>query len=333
MITIKEIADIAKVSPTTVSRVINGRGKVGNKCRKHVQKIIDEVGYRPNINARALAGQKTELLGIVTPNFCSPFYGSLASGVSDAALSEKYRVLMSNSNDRNTVFNAIDSLKELGCENIVLHNKSLPDDEILTLAEKTPGLVLINRYLSEISTRCVWLDNSSAGRTAAEFLYNKGHRKIAIINSNKGISDAFDRVFGIKHFLSTKGIEIEKNCIVEALPSLNGGIESAKQLIASKADFTAIIAYNDIMAVGAMNEIQNMGINVPEEISVMGFDDVLVASTSRPSLSTMRYPIYEMGQYATKLSIQITHEEGKEINQAHQFMATLVERDSVKDIN
>ncbi|WP_426370416.1 LacI family DNA-binding transcriptional regulator [Pseudocolwellia sp. HL-MZ7] len=333
MITIKEIAKIANVSPTTVSRVINGKGKVGNKCRKQVQKIIDEVGYRPNINARALAGQKTELMGIVTPNFSSPFYGSLSTGVSDAALSEKYRVLMSNSNDKNTVFNAIDSLKELGCENIILHNKMLPQKEILTLVEDTPGLVVINRHISEVSSRCVWLDNSSAGRTAAEFLYNKGHRKIAIINSDRGISDAFDRLFGITHFYASKGIQISADCIKEGIPSLEGGKKLARELIDSKAEFTALIAYNDMMAVGAMNELQDMGIKVPEDVSVMGFDDVLIASTSRPGLTTMHYPIYDMGQYATQLSIQLTHNDKKPVNQSHQFMATLVERDSVKDIS
>ncbi|KMT64163.1 LacI family DNA-binding transcriptional regulator [Catenovulum maritimum] len=330
MITIKEIAKIAGVSATTVSRVINGRGKVGDKCRKKVQKLIDDLGYRPNINARALAGQKADFLGIVTPNFSSPFYGNLASGISDAAIDAKHRVMMSNSNKTNTVFDAVESLRDFGCDNIVLHNKDLSDDEIIKLAEENQGLVLINRFISEIANRCVWLDNCSAGRAAAEFLYKNGHRKIAIINSDRNISDPFDRLFGIKQYFSAKGIEIINDNIKYAVPSLQGGIDSARALAEEGADFTAVIAYNDTMAVGAMNEFQNLGFKVPEQISVMGFDDILIASTSRPFLTTMRYPIYDMGQYAAKLSIQLTKTEASSINQSHQFMSTLVERQSVK---
>lgn len=330
MVTIKDVAKVAKVSTSTVSRVVRGRGKVGAKCRARVQKIIDEMGYRPNINARALVSRKSEMIGIVSPNFSSPFFGTLAAGAGDAAKVANYKVMMSNSDNQATAAQeSIDSLREYGCENIIMHNNFSSDEQLLQWANEIPGLVIVSRLVDGMANRCVWLDNASGGRMAAEYLIQRGHSKIAIIASDRNTTEPLDRVLGAKQAAARHNLVIPDENIFTATPTVLGGAKGARYLLENNCDFSCVLVYNDTMAVGAMNTFQDMQKKVPEDISVIGFDDVLIASTCRPYLTTMRYPIYEMGAYATKLSIQLTSQDANLEDRTHLFMPSLVERNSV----
>ncbi|MGJ8680536.1 LacI family DNA-binding transcriptional regulator [Paraglaciecola sp.] len=341
MVTIKDVARVAGVSPSTVSRVVRGQGKVGKKCRAKVQKIINEMGYRPNTNARALVSRRSELVGVITPVLHKPFFGSIAHGAEREARKERFRVMTLNSlNDTDAELDAVSSLREHGCQNIILHSKYGDEEKLAELAEQIPGLVFISRFMPSIAPRCIWLDNVSGGRLAADYLYKKGHRDVAIISFNSQNQDQEERIQGVKQGLAGKGVNIPDENIMFPINEkphklgIQGYCASAvAELYAKGAKFTAIVTYNDEMAIAVMNALFDMGKSVPEDVSVIGFDDLDIAKICRPALTTIRYPIVEMAEYATKLSLSLTSKEPEGFERTHLFMPTIVERNSVKDIN
>ncbi|WP_158966494.1 LacI family DNA-binding transcriptional regulator [Paraglaciecola sp. L3A3] len=341
MVTIKDVARVAGVSPSTVSRVVRGQGKVGIKCRAKVQKVIDEMGYRPNTNARALVSRRSALVGVVSPALHKPFFGSIAHGAEREANKHSFKVMTLNSlNDTQAEINGIHSLQEHGCQNIIVHSKFGDEETFAELTRDIPGLVFINRFMPSIASRCVWLDNVSGGRIAADYLYKNGHTQIAIVSFNSNNQDQEQRIQGIKQGFAAKGITIPEQNILFPHPEhidnfnmLEYCVSAVKELYAKGAEFTAIIAYNDEMAIGIMNTLFDLGKNVPNDVSVIGFDDLDIARICRPALTTIRYPIVDMAEYGTKLSLQLSSEAPESFERTHLFMPTLVERKSVKNIS
>lgn len=205
MATIKDIAKAAGVSLATVSRVINDGPKVGDETRKRVKKIMEEMGYRPNANARALVSKQSASLGVVLAELRDPFFATLAHGIQSVALEKSVQILMScGSIEVETERRAIDTLLEHRCRAMVVHSKALPDEELISLAEQVPGFVLINRYIPEIGNRCVWLDNVAGGKIMAEYILQQGHSKVAVISSKYHIDDPEHRLAGIRLALEEK---------------------------------------------------------------------------------------------------------------------------------
>lgn len=344
MVTIKDVARVADVSTATVSRVVRGKGQVGDKCRTKVQKIIKQLGYRPNINARALVSRRSETIGVVTPNLSVPFFGSIAEGVEEVARQANYKVMMGNSlNDKEGEIEAIASLRENGCENIIIHSKYLDDNALIELCNELPGLVIINRFIPSIPNRCVWLDNKSGGRIVTDYLLNKGHKDIVILTSYYNNQDPHDRIQGVRQAVELKGGIIPDDSIFVAKPvttiknSQEGGHlegeSTINELLNSGKKYSAVVAYNDHMAIEAINILQDNGFKVPEDISVVGFDNMYISTIVRPKLTTMEYPVVDMAKYAANLSITLTKEKQSVENKTHLFMPILVERNSVADIN
>lgn len=331
MITLQDVAEKAGVSPATVSRVVRGEGKVGDKCRAHVKKIIDKMGYRPNTNARALASNKTEIVGIIVPNISSPFFGTLAIGAEEAATKAKYKVLMGNShNEPKTEQELIDSFLEQGCQNIILHSKFTDDATLIKWASQIKGLVIINRFVPEIASRCIWLDNVSGGRQMTEHLVNKGHEKFAFITSHLQMSDPEDRLVGINQSLTRAGIDLPESNITYNNAGMEAGEDGVYDLLDRGIEFTALLCFNDSVAIGAINALFERGLDVPKDVSIVGFDDIIIAKFCRPKLTTMNYPIEKMAIYATNLSMDLTNNEEQEENKTHLFMPSLIERKSVQ---
>lgn len=330
MATINDVAKVAGVSIATVSRVINNGGKVGDACRARVKKVIKELDYRPNSNASALAGKTTNTIGVVTPKLSMPFFGSLASGVEKAARENNYKLLMSNSlYETKSELDAIESLREHDCKAIILHSEYSDEKTLIDLAEQIPGLVLINRYIPQLANRCVWLDNLSGAQTATQYLLDKGHQEFAVVTSIYQNRDPNCRLEGIKKSLNSNDLCLLSENIEESTANIEGGEQAAKALIDKGCKFTALLAYNDLMAIGAIHALFEAGIRVPEDVSVIGFDDLIVGRACRPRLTTMHYPVEEMAHYATNLAIQLSDPSNKPSSQTHLFIADITERDSV----
>lgn len=327
------MAKIAGVSTATVSRVVNEQGKVGQKCRDRVKKVIEELGYRPNIIAKALADKSSSTIGIVTPNLSMSFFSSLACGSEHAARESGHGLVMRNSlYETKSELDAIRSLRDHNCQSIILHSEYSDEAMLQKLAKEIPGLVLINRFIPELAERCVWLDNLAAARTATQHLLSKGHKDLAIITSVYQNRDPATRVQGVEAELHLSGLKLDPNLIIESTANMEGGEQAVKKLLSLKKKFTAIVAYNDLMAIGAIHALFEAGLHVPNDVSVIGFDDLSISRACRPKLTTMHYPIEEMAAYATNLAVRLVKEPEKRYSNTHLFMANLVERDSVADL-
>ncbi|HCB09587.1 MAG TPA: DNA-binding transcriptional regulator GalS [Alteromonas sp.] len=330
MITIKDIAEAANVSPATVSRVINNGPKVGPKTREHVKAVMDKMGYRPNINARALVTQKSTSLGLVLAELMDPFFATYADAIEKVARKANTQLLMSSGSvQADTELKAIETLLNHRVKAMVVHAKFLDDDTLIQLARQAPGFVLINRYIDAIKHRCVWLDNIAGGRMMAEHVLKLGHRKIAVISSDFAIEDRVQREQGIRESLAEWGIDLSDSQIVHAAPNQEGGEIAMRQLLAADARFTAILAYNDAMAAGTINTLYDHNLEVPGDVSVMGFDDVLQAQFCRPKLTTMNYPIEWMASQAASLALDYAQGKQPDTDVTYKYLPTIVARNSV----
>lgn len=330
MATIKDVAKKAGVSIATVSRVVNNGPKVGDKTRARVLSIMAELGYRPNENARALVTQKSQSLGVVIPDLTDPFFATLANGVDKVARQNNMQLLLSTGLiSEESERQAIRFLLERRCDSIVVHSKKLSDQELIEIANKVPGLVLIDRFIQEIADKCIWLDNEEGGKIAARHLMSLGHQQLACISSKYQIDDPALRLNGFKKELTDSGLSLLNQHVVQDEPNLQGGEVATQKLLASETKFDAIFVYNDAMAIGAISTLEDNGFRVPLDVSVIGFDDVLLSRYSRPKLTTLHYPIEEMAEFAAQLALgQIIDIKPEQISNGYQYIPRLVKRES-----
>ncbi|WP_371194843.1 substrate-binding domain-containing protein [Glaciecola sp. SC05] len=333
MATMKQIADVAGVSQATVSRVINEGPKVGYATRQRVKDIIKELNYRPNANARALATSRSDTVGVVVADLYEPFFAALAHGVDTVARKNGTQILISGGTiGEEAERKAIDTLLGHRCDAMVVHSKTLENEELIGLANMVPGFVLLNRFIPEIAGRCVWLDNRAGGRLMAEYMIRQGHRKFAVVSSGFPIDDPIHRIEGIRDALSDANIELPDMNIEHGAPNQEGGEAAIQNLMSKGADFTAVLAYNDAMASGAMTMLMDHDIEVPRQVSVIGYDDIILAKYCRPKLTTLRYPIEMMASKATELALQYAQGVTPPVNETFKFQPTVVKRDSVARI-
>lgn len=329
MATIKDVAREAGVSTATVSRVINNADKVGEKTRKLVLKVMDSLGYTPDANARALVKQKSSTLGVVIPDLTDPFFASLANGIEQVARENNMQLLLSTGQlSAESESKAINLLIEQRCEAIVVHSKMLSDDTLCKLSARIPGLILIDRYIDKIADKCIWLDNLEGGKIAARHLLSLEHEQFACITSSYDIDDPKLRLQGFKDTLQTKGLDVDGELCIAQEPTLVGGESAAQWLLAQGKRFTSVFAYNDAMAIGAISIFEDNGYRVPEDISVVGFDDVLLSQYSRPKLTTLRYPIKDMAIHAGELALSYAHQNAQP-DKPKKYVPQLVKRLSV----
>jgi LacI family transcriptional regulator len=330
MATIKDVARLAGVSVASVSRVLNNGPKVSQKTIENVLKVVKDLKYTPNANARALVTQKSTTLGVVIPDLIDPFFASLANGVEQVARQNNMQLLLSTGLvSAETEMQAINLLIERRCDVMVVHSKKLTDEVLIELANKVPGLVLIDRYIEEIALRCVWLDNLEGGKIAARHLLALNHQNFACISSKHQIDDPLLRLHGFQSELELAGADIEECLIGYDEPTLQGGEMATQKLLASGKRFSALFVYNDAMAIGAISTLEDNGFKVPSDISVLGFDDVLLSRYSRPKLSTLNYPIEKMAMQAASIGLKLTTKQAElKQDDNNKHIPRLVKRES-----
>jgi LacI family transcriptional regulator len=331
MATIKDVARLSGVSVASVSRVLNNGPKVSQKTIDKVTKVMATLNYTPNANARALVTQKSSTLGVVIPDLVDPFFASLAHGVEQVARAQNKQLLLSTGQvNAETEMQAINLLIERQCDVMVVHSKKLSDDVLIELAAKVKGFVLIDRYIEAIEERCVWLDNAEGGKIAARHLIALNHKDFACISSKVNIDDPHLRLQGFEKELQRHNASINKSLIEYGEPTLQGGETAAQNLLATGIQFSALFVYNDAMAIGAISTLEDNGFKVPNDISVIGFDDVLLSRYSRPKLSTLNYPIEKMAMQAAQIGLSLSEqntEQTKVLGQV-KHIPRLVKRES-----
>ncbi|RJT27478.1 HTH-type transcriptional regulator GalR [Buttiauxella izardii] len=329
MATIKDVAKLAGVSVATVSRVINDSPKASDASRQAVTSAMEELNYHPNANARALAQQTTETIGLIVGDVSDPFFGAMVKAVEQVAYRTGNFLLIGNGyHNEQKERQAIEQLIRHRCAALVVHAKKIPDDELISLMKQMPGMVVINRILPGFEQRCVALDDRYGAWLATRHLIQQGHTKIGYLCSNHQISDAEDRLQGYYDALTEHGLPINDRLVTYGEPDESGGEQAMTELLGRGKNFSAVACYNDSMAAGALGVLNDNGIDVPKEISLIGFDDVLISRYVRPRLTTVRYPIITMAEQAAELALALA--EKRELPEiTHMFSPTLVRRHSV----
>lgn len=331
MSTIKDVARLANVSVATVSRVMNNSPKASAASREVVQKAMAELGYTPNANARALVSKTCDTMGVLVGDVADPFFGALIKGVAAVAVEQGLHLLMGNGFHRaQQERESIDLLIGKRCEALVVHSKALSDEELIDYALRVPGMVLINRDIPALKGRCIALNNRQGAATATRHLLELGHRHIAFLSSDHAIEDATLRLQGYQDALTEAGLRADPELVESGMPNEEGE-RAMLNLLAKGQPITAVVAYNDAMAAGAISVLADNGLKVPEEVSVVGFDDIIYARYLRPKLSTMRYPIELMAAQAAKLALQLAAGESEAV-QSRIYTPTLINRHSVAPV-
>lgn len=329
MATIKDVAKAAGVSVATVSRVVNKSPKASKAAIASVNAAMKALAYRPNANARALVNQSTNTIGVMVGDVSDPFFGALIKAVDNVARTHHKHLLIGNGyHDAKTEREAIELLINNRCDSLVIHAKGLSNQELIQFAEEVPGLVLINRHIPEISDRCIALDNQQGANIATQHLIAQGHQHIGYINSCHDIDDSHDRKAGYLQALTSHNLTLNADYIVTGQPTDEGGEAAMTALLARDLPITAVVCYNDYVAAGALTALEKQHVAVPNDISLMGFDNGLIAKYLHPKLTTMHYPIQTMAEQAAALSLALAKGNNSDIK-GKVFEAILVERLSV----
>lgn len=332
MSTIHDVAELANVSVATVSRVLNHHHSVSEKTRLAVQHAIEQLSYQPNANAQALAIQNTDTIGVVVTDVTDAFFAILVKAVDKVAEAHHKTILIGiGYHHAEKEREAINTLLRKRCSCLVVHSKALSDEELTDYLNKVKGMVIINRVIKGYENRCVSLDNQKGTYIATEMLIRSGHKKIAYIGSNHAIFDEVERRTGYLEALKAHNYPIVEYAITHNSPDFEGGEKAMIDLLSYNKDLTAVVAYNDSMAAGAISVLNENNINVPGQFSIVGFDDMPIARYLIPKLTTIRYPIDLMATYAANLALSLVDDK-VDTPSAIQFNPTLVRRFSVESI-
>jgi len=311
-VTIKDVAERAGVSISTVSRVLNGKVKdhMRPETEERVLQAIRELDYSPNRYARVLKRQRTGVIGVLAPDISNPFFSQLLRGVENVAYRHDYLVLTcdaENSLEKENRY--IEILIEERVEGVILISSALQNERVERLLRKGVHLVLADRRVENIEAPMVIADNLKASYLLTEHLLELGYREIGFIQGPKEISTARDRFQGFLQAMEEGGLKVREGHLKEANYTFEGGYKSARELLKGKLP-QAIIAANDLMAIGAIRALEGSDLNVPQDIGVAGFDNIPLATLAKPRLTTIDIPAYEMGQEAMEMLLE--HLDGGE---------------------
>lgn len=305
----REVAERAGVSVTTVSHIINDTRPVRDELRRRVTVAMSELGYQPNALARSLRRKQTRTLGLIVPDSANPFFAEVARGIEDTSFEHGYTVILCNS-DGNLAEELlyINVLVEKQVDGILFVAAGASAEHIRALLTRGMPLVVVDREVPGVVIDRVFTDNTRGGRLAAQHLLELGHRRIGCITGPPGVSLSADRINGFWQILAENDIPIDEKLIVKGDFQYEGGYQAARFLLALEYPPTAIFACNDLMAIGATSAALEWGWQVPADLSVIGFDDVRLASFTNPSLTTIAQPKHDMGVLAATMLLDRIHQ-------------------------
>ncbi|WP_417650822.1 LacI family DNA-binding transcriptional regulator [Klebsiella pneumoniae] len=323
MATMLEVAKRAGVSKATVSRVLSGNGYVSQETKDRVFKAVAESGYRPNLLARNLATKTTQTLGLVVTNtlYHGVYFSELLYHV--ARMTEdkgRQLILADGKHSAQEEREAIQYLLDLRCDAIIIYPRFLTVDEMDEIVENhSQPIMVLNRRLRRHASHCVWSDQKASAMRVVERLIALGHRDIAFITGSLDSPTGVERLAGYKDALAGHGIALNEALIAE------GHIVIARHQ--RGVTYSALVASNDDMAIGAMKQLHQLGVKVPEQVSVVGFDDIALAPYMVPSLASVRVPVTEMIKESINRLIFML--DGGEFNFQQSFPGALIERESL----
>ena len=303
--TIAGVAELAGVSASTISRVLNGTAVVSEAKTQAIHAAIAKLGYVPNPMARGLAGGRTMSVGVVTQAVDSPYYGAALHGIEVELDPAGYRPLFATGNwNAVTESQCIDMLRSRRVDGIIVLTGRLPDQALKNCAKSIP-VVVTGRALKAPGLYSLKFDNFAGARLATQHLIQLRHRHIGFISGDQDHPDAMDRLAGYRAALEDAGIAFDSSLVVPGQYHEVSGMLAVERLLQRPKVITAIFAANDQMAFGAALALHRRGLRVPRDVSLLGFDNLAGAVYSIPPLSTVHQPAFELGQLAATAMLQM----------------------------
>ena len=329
MATIRDVSRLAKVSTATVSRVLSGNVPVSPERRDAVMAAVAELDFRPNAFARSLATNRSHGIGVVVSEVSSGVYGGILQGIESVIEGHDMHMLVSSGHHHAAIERrAVDFLRQRRCDALILQLDGASDDDVVGFARTDVPVVVVGRYVPALPDHCIYLDNVAGGYLATRHLIERGHRSIAHVAGLAGVADARDRHAGYRRALVEAGIGYDEALVADGDFMEEAGQRATRHLLDRERSFTAVFAANDQSAAGALRALREAGLRVPDDVSVVGYDDTLLAHYLVPAFTTVRQPLQEMGQAAAWLALaRLGVDAGKEVSL--RFEPVLVERESV----
>ena len=303
----KGIARLAGVSLGTVSHVLNGTVPVREPLKQRVLDAIHATGYQPSQLARGLRRERTNILAMIIPDILNPFFPGVVRGVEDVAFANGYRLVLCNTdNDHAKEEMHLTALQTYLPSGLIVIPSDSSDITVQAESYQKTGAVVVclDRLPRNWEGDSVTINNSAAAAAAAEYLIGLGHVRIAVITGPLHLTNSQDRLKGFRRALRRAGIELDPNFVQESTFDRAGGHTKAGLLLAMTTRPTAIVAFNDLIALGALLAIHEAGLNCPNDVSLIGFDGLDLTETTTPQLSSVSQSPYQMGAEAAKLVLE-----------------------------
>jgi len=347
IVTIRDVAKESGFSSTTVSFVLNDAPLaryIPGATKKRIEKAAKKLGYRPNLFARSLRSKRSHTVGVMIFDMTDPYCILVLRGIENSLYQASYLPILTDvHNERSRFERYLEMLLDRRVEAlIVLANWLFVDIDVLADLEKSSiPTVMIGRELQTDSVSSVIVDNELGAHTALEHLHSLGHRKIAFIRGPKTLADSSPRSQGIRSFAKSAGLKLDPKLILDLpesrdpISSFEGGYKLTEELLERKRPFTALMAFDDMTAFGAIRALARAGLRVPEHCSVVGFDDVAASSLYTPPLTTVRQPMEAMGSMAVSIVVDGINavQEKREVSAVHRKVAPeLAVRESTRSL-
>ena len=327
MASIREVAKIAGVSPATVSRVMNGTANVDTQKKERVLRAISETGFKPNELARALFKQSSKIIGVIIPNIENSFFNELANVIEEAAFKNGYKIVLCNShNNMDKEIQNIEMLNQMKADGIIImtNHEKLSD----ALKDCTVPFVVLDRKIEGLGeSACVEADNYKGGLLATHHLIECGCKNIVCMRGPQNFSSGQNRFRGYKDVCKEAGIKVQ---YVDCDYDYEAGMCAAETIIEQYPEVDGIIACNDMAAIGAYKILSKKGYCIPEDIQIIGFDNIRLSQLFVPEFTTISQPINEMGVLA--VNIIINQVEGNEYQKENIMDVSLIKRETTKEI-
>jgi LacI family transcriptional regulator len=302
MATIRDVAKWAGVAPITVSRVINNSDYVSQETRKRVEATIAELGYVPNVLARSLRSKRTSMLALVLTDITNPFWTTVARGVEDAAREAKFTVIFCNTDESEVEQDHyLRDLLQKQVDGVLLVPARSTADSVAFIQKQGTPVVVLDRRVPNARVDVVRCDSEGGAYQLTRLLLSLGHRRIAMLSGPQGVSTADDRVAGYRRALAEAGLDVSVELIQYGEFTQVSGYEMTQQVLAVTPQPSALFAGNNFIAIGALRALRDTGLEIPEDVALVGFDDLPPALLIDPFLTVAAQPAYEMGQQATEL--------------------------------
>ena len=312
--TIKDIARKAKVSTTAVSIALNGRPGVSELTRRRILRIAQDMNYHPNLTARSLISKRSMALGYVVTNITDPFYSEVALGIEEEVNRHGYQVILTNtSGSLEKEADAIRTLRARGVDGIIFSTVTVDDPNLDQLIEQRYPFVVINRvpihHKAVDRIDSVIIDSYAGGYKSVEHLYRLGHDRIALVAGSMKVSTALERTRGVKKAMVDYGIEFSPRYFFECDYDFDKARAAAKSLLKLSPRPTAVFAYDDNMALGVREEVLSAGLRIPEDLALVGFDDIRFADLKGIELTTISQKKYQMGTISAQILVNKIEEK------------------------